>query len=84
MYQPGLTARPKVLHSHRFKKYILPTFYKNIYIGEVVSIRSIIIFRTSKLWNTGEAAGEIWHWSLLGVKGLPVASLKLAQLGART
>ena len=42
-------------------------------------IGSIIIFHLSKLWKakfsircyiTGEAAGEIWNWSLLGVKGL--------------
>ena len=48
---------------------------------EVARIGSIISFHLSKAMKTqvlhsvwcnisGEAAGEIWHWSLLGVKGL--------------
>ena len=54
--------------------------FKEKYISEVVRIGGIIIFRPGKLWKatfsilwcdiSGEAAGEIWHWSLLGVKGL--------------
>ena len=50
-------------------------------ISEVVRIGSIIIFQSesamkSKVLHTvwcnipGEAAGEIWNWSLLGLKGL--------------
>ena len=51
----------------------------------VVRIGSIIICHQSKRWKakffihmwcniSGEAAGEIWSWSLLGVKGLTLAS----------
>ena len=48
-------------------------------ISGAVRIGSIIIFHLSKLWKamffllcniSGEAAGEICNWSLLGVKGL--------------
>ena len=52
--------------------------FKEQYISEVVRIGSIIILHLSKamkswilhtMWCifTGEAAGEIWNWSLLGV-----------------
>ena len=48
---------------------------------EVVRMGSLIIFRLSKVMKSqvlhtvcgcisGEAAGEIWSWSLLGAKGL--------------
>ena len=54
----------------KFKIYILP-----------VRIGSVFIFLLRKLWKanffhtvwcniSGEVAGEIWSWSLLGVKGL--------------
>ena len=53
---------------------------------EVVRIGSIIIFRLGKLWKakffilwcniSGEAAGKIWNWSLLGVKGLELFTKK--------
>ena len=54
-----------------------------MYISDVVRIGSIIILHLSKamkswilhtMWCiiTGEAAGEIWNWSLLGVKGLMI------------
>ena len=49
-------------------------------VSDAVRIGSVIIFHLSKLWNcqvlhtawssiSGEAAEEIWNWSLLGVKG---------------
>ena len=53
-----------------------------VWVSEVVGIGSIIIFHLSKLWKakvfilcdvifiSGEAAGEIWNWSLLGAEGL--------------
>ena len=66
----------------KLKKYILPTFQREI-ISWVVRIGGIIIFQSEylKLWKarffvlcgvsiTGKAAGEIWTRSLLGVKGL--------------
>ena len=53
---------------------------RNLWASDVVRIGSIIISRPSKLWKATlhsvwsymfcEAAGEIWNWSLLGVKGL--------------
>ena len=55
-----------------------PNISKGKCVSEAVRIGSIIIFKQSKLWKakfsilcyiSGEAAGEIWHWSLLGVKG---------------
>ena len=63
-----------------FKKYILPTL-KEKCVSDVVRI-STIIFHLSKLWKdlrhtvwcyiAGEAAGEIWSWWLLEVKGLRI------------
>ena len=60
--------------------------FKEKCLSEVVRIGSIIVFHLSNLWNakllitsvwcniSGEAAGETWSWSLLGVKGLSVCS----------
>ena len=58
-----------------FNKYILPSFQREMYKW------GIIIFHLSKVMKSqflntvwcnisGEAAGAIWSWSLLGVKGL--------------
>ena len=48
-------------------------------LSEVLKIGSIIFFRPSKLWKvkffivwcyiSGEATGEIWHWSHMGGGG---------------
>ena len=61
-------------------KHSRPNLLKIKCISEVARIGSIIVFHLSKVWKSqvlltvwcnisGEAAGEIWHWSLLGVKG---------------
>ena len=61
-----------------------PNLLKRKCISEVV--RESIIFHLSKLWKhhvlhtvwcniSGEATGEIWDWSLLGMKGLTVVKL---------
>ena len=66
----------------KFKENVLPTLKEKL--SEVVKIGNVIIFHLSKLWKAkffkvcdvsflhGEAAGESWNWSLLGVKGLMV------------
>ena len=52
-------------------------------ISDEMRTGSIIIFHVSKLWKPkflilcgvtipGEAPGESWYWSLLGVKGLNI------------
>ena len=73
----GLSFNP---FTPKFKTYILPTFYREMY--EWCSENWwLIIFHLSKLWKAkffimcdvifrGKAAGEIWHWSLLGGKVL--------------
>ena len=59
-----------------------PNLSKSKCISKVARMGSIIIFPLSKLWKamfsilwcyvSAEGAGKIWHWSLLGVKGLTV------------
>ena len=64
----------KPFHSQVQKSHS-PSLFREIYISEVLSIRSIVISHLSKLRKAkffilcnipGEAAGEIWNWSLLG------------------
>ena len=62
-------------------------------VSEVVRIGSITIFHLSKLWSqvlhtvwcniSGEAAGETWNWSLLGVKGLSVTMSQCLKTSVR-
>ena len=74
------------LFTQKFKKYILPTFWRAVCEREVVRFGSIII---SYIWVSyrkpivfrlvwcnicGEAMGYIWNWSLLGAKGLTLYS----------
>ena len=57
-----------------------PNLSKSDCMSDVARICSIITFHLSKLWKVKfsilwchiscEAAGEFWHWSLSGVKGL--------------
>ena len=54
--------------------------------SDVAGIGSIIIFHLSNLWKakfysntvwcyiSGELAGEMWNWSLLGMKGLKLGT----------
>ena len=67
-------------HSHKVKTYILPTFSREMYrksseswwcnhLSSELAVKSQVLHTV--LCNlSGEAAGEIWNWSLLGVKGL--------------
>ena len=71
-----INIRSSITHSRSTQKVHSPNPLKRKWISEVVRIGSIIIFYLSKLWSqvhhtvwcniSAEAAGEIWHWSLLG------------------
>ena len=64
----------------KYKMYILPTFYRDIYrwgserIGTIIIFRQIILAMKSQVLHTvwcnisAEAAGKIWKWPLLGVR----------------
>ena len=58
----------------KFKKHILPNIYREMYkrCSENLVVRSFFIWISHTVWCniSGEAAGEIWDWSLLGVKVL--------------
>ena len=73
------------------KQYILPTFQKEMYTWDSENLQ---YNRLSSEWalqsealhivwcyNSCEAAGEMWSWSLLGVKGLKDKALSLRRRG---
>ena len=79
---------PEMLRSFQSQvqnyKYTFSQPFQDKCISEVARIGSIIIFNLSKLWKarffilmcniSGEAAEQIWNWSLLEVEGLILSS----------
>ena len=80
----------------KLKKCILPNFKKQLYERRSENLYSIITFHLSKLCKVKfsilrechiiscEVAGEFWHWSLSGVKGLTSLSPFSPQLSPPT
>ena len=66
------TGRQFIPFTPKFKKYILCIF--------IFHLRNQVLHTVSS-YISGEAAGEIWNWALLGVKGLkPVRSARLYEV----
>ena len=77
-----ITAVGLIFHSWAQKVYF-PNLSKSDCMSDVARICSIITFHLSELWKVKfsilwchiscDAAGEFWHWSLSGVKGLTLS-----------
>ena len=72
-----ISLKNSLLHPSSKRRFSQP--FKEKDMDEVVRIGTTIIFHMSKLMPSssncvmqysGKATGEIWNWSLLGVKGL--------------